>query len=101
MSQIKHQIIGLVLIGTMYGSLAQTTGKNIDKRFASCITKAAENPDYKSTDGGTSAQKMLEKDCPDPYIAWVNLCTSLGDEKKSCVLKAAIAAQSTLKLAGR
>ena len=78
--------------------MAAPNDEEIDKNFSECISKAAESPTYKSTDGGKSARKMLEANCPAPYIAWVHSCIAHGDAKNSCVLKAAISAQAALKM---
>jgi len=72
-----------------------------DRIFSACLTKNASKLTYTSFDGGKSARALLEKDCPDEYLAWVDSCIKTGDRRNSCVLKAAILAQGALKLRNR
>ena len=72
-----------------------------DKIFSACLTKNASKPTYTSFDGGKSARALLETDCPDEYLAWVDSCIKTGGRQNSCVLKAAIRAQGALKLRNR
>ena len=72
-----------------------------DKVFSACLSRNASKPAYTSFDGGKSARALLEKDCPNEYLAWVESCIKAGDKQNSCVLKATILAQRALKLRNR
>jgi len=71
---------------------------DVDKVLTECLLPKAEYGQYSSYDGGKSAEILLEKECPDEYMAWVQSCQEvLGQDENTCVVKAAIIAQAAIK----
>jgi hypothetical protein len=59
---------------------------------------------YSSFDAGQSAEKLLEERCTKQYLAFIESCKgSIGgeDQKKKCIVIAAIAAQAAIKQFGK
>jgi len=92
--------VALSILFSMNAALAAENSTAIDKKFSACISTSAQKGNYSSFDGGKSTQAILEKDCTSEYLAWVESCVNAkaGNTQNGCVLKAAIAAQTALKM---
>lgn len=73
----------------------------IDRRLTECLLPKAQYGKYSSFDGGKSAAELLQKGCPEEYLAWVKACEARGDTNRDCVTKVTIAAQSAIKQFGK
>ena len=77
---------------------SQSPSKDLDKKLTYCLMPKAQYGMYSSFDGGKSAASLLQNACPTQYLAWVESCIASGDTKESCVTKAAIIAQTAIKM---
>jgi hypothetical protein len=70
---------------------------DVDKALTECLLPKAQYGQYSSSDGGKSAEILLEKECTGEYAAWVEQCQKAGDTQENCVVKSAIIAQTAIK----
>jgi hypothetical protein len=81
-------------------SVEAQSGGAITKAFTDCLLSRAQNGSYTSFDGGKSAMLLMGQ-CTAQWNAWQDKCMADGDTDGGCTLKAAMLAQSALKLLGK
>jgi hypothetical protein len=80
---------------------AQGGSSSVTKAFNDCLLSQAQNGSYTSSDGGVSAIRLMGQ-CEAQWNAWQDQCIAAGgDTDGDCTLKAAMLAQSALKMRGK
>src|SRR5271165_2733397 len=81
-------------------SVQAQSASPVTKAFTDCLLSQAQKGSYTSSDGGRSAM-LLMGECDATWKSWHDQCMASGDTDGNCTLKAAMLAQSALKLLGK
>jgi hypothetical protein len=109
---IVGKLTGLMLANTEQSTPAQSSPvpkvsspqpntESLNRQLVQCILPKAQYSQYSSFDGGRSAEKLLDEDCPNESFAWEEKCEADGQSSKDCFLKQMILAQAALKSFGK
>lgn len=79
---------------------SKKTSTEINKQYVNCLSEKAKSGSYISNDGGKSAIRLVGA-CEAEWHAWSDRCIADGGTDGDCTLKAALLAQTALRLSGK